>query len=122
LRDEHQMFTSFGNTVGQMHAKGIFHGDMRLGNVLAGKDNTSWRFIFLDNERTRRFGRLAGRLRLKNLVQINMCRADAVSNTARARFFKAYLQHNPDIEKSRKSWAKRVIKKTNRRLRKKGRV
>jgi len=122
LHDERQMFTSFGNTVGQMHAKGIFHGDLRLGNVLAVRDNTAWRFIFLDNERTRRFGRLAGRLRLKNLVQINMCRSDAISNTARARFFKAYLQHNPDITKRRKSWAKIVIKKTNRRLRKKARL
>ena len=43
-----------GRTVGRMHVLGIFHGDLRLGNVMVDlADPERPRFIFLDNERTR---------------------------------------------------------------------
>src|SRR4030042_207636 len=32
--EKQKMLEQFGQTVGQMHNKGIFHGDLRLGNIL----------------------------------------------------------------------------------------
>jgi tRNA A-37 threonylcarbamoyl transferase component Bud32 len=112
------LITAFGETIGQMHAKGIFHGDLRLGNVLVVYEEQKWRFFFIDNERTKKFRRLPDRLRLKNLVQINMFR-DGISDTDRLRFFKSYLRANPGVQARYNFWTRRIIEKTNRRLHKK---
>jgi hypothetical protein len=119
LRDYRTLIHEFGRTIGKMHARGIFHGDLRLGNILAGKFEGKWRFFFLDNERTRKFIWLRPRLRLKNLVQVNMILTKALMDSDRWRFFRCYLDENPDIRRSRKIWAHKIIKKTRYRMRNK---
>lgn len=109
------LIEAFGRTIGLMHAKGIFHGDLRLGNVLVVKEEQKWRFFFIDNERTKKFSRLPGKLRLKNLVQINMFRS-GITNSDRLRFFRAYMMDNPEVTDNRKDWAVKVLKKTSWRL------
>lgn len=109
-----ELIRAFGRTVGKMHANNIFHGDMRLGNVLVRQDENRWSFFFLDNERTKKFYRLPARLRLKNLVQVNM--PTAISNTDRMRFFTEYCSEN----KNRKAaLIKKILEKTGKRLSKK---
>ena len=115
LRSKRELIRAIGQTIGRMHAKGIFHGDLRLGNVLARQDKNGWRLFFLDNERTRKFWRIPNRLRLKNLVQINMFRA-GISRTDRLRFFEAYLSENPEIKKDEKTWNLKITHGTNHRL------
>jgi tRNA A-37 threonylcarbamoyl transferase component Bud32 len=109
------LIKAFAKTIGQMHAKGIFHGDLRLGNVLVVREQEKWRFYFIDNERTKKFYRLPNRLRLKNLVQVNMF-THGISNTDRLRFFRAYLSENPCIESNYKRWARKITANTNVRL------
>ena len=109
------LIEAFGRTIGKMHAKGIFHGDLRLGNVLVVREGQKWRFFFIDNERTKKFYHLPARLRLKNLVQINMFR-NGITNTDRLRFFKAYLKHNPVVADNRRRWAVKILTKTSLRL------
>jgi len=104
-----------------MHAAGIFHGDLRLGNILAKEENNGWHFFLIDNERTRKFRRLPSRLRLKNLVQVNMLNSDGITKTDRMRFFKAYFKENPLMTYKRKRWVERIIEKTDRRFEKKER-
>ncbi|PKL49187.1 MAG: hypothetical protein CVV39_03230 [Planctomycetes bacterium HGW-Planctomycetes-1] len=134
--EKQKMLEQFGQTVGQMHDKGIFHGDLRLGNVLVksaschferseaksrnllnnnSKDNFD--FYFLDNERSRKFNRLPMRLRIKNLVQINMHRGDVDENDRKV-FFDAYISQQPQIDA--KTLAEKVISKTAKRLAAKG--
>lgn len=117
LQGKCELVRAFGQTVGRMHRAGIFHGDLRLGNVLARQEKNSWRFFFIDNERTRKFWRLPARLRLKNLVQINMFR-DGITNTDRLRFFKAYIEKNPTVKINSSAWVTKVLSKTCLRLRK----
>ena len=114
--DKRALIEAFGMTIGQMHAKGIFHGDLRLGNVLVVREEQKWRFYFIDNERTKKFYYLPARLRLKNLVQINMFRS-RITNTDRLRFFKAYLKHNLAVANNRQSWTLKILKRTSWRLR-----
>ncbi|MCK4789482.1 MAG: hypothetical protein KAV87_37420 [Desulfobacteraceae bacterium] len=109
------LIRAFAETVGRLHAKGIFHGDLRLGNVLVREEGKIWRFFLIDNERTKKFYRLPTRLRLKNLVQVNMFRY-GISRTDRLRFFKSYLEKNPLIACKQTDWVKKVITKTNWRL------
>ena len=116
LRDKRELIRAFGRTVGRMHARGIFHGDLKLVNVLARQEKNGWRFFFIDNERTKKFYILPPWLRLKNLVQVNMPPRETISSTDQMRFFKAYMSENPKIRDNWKRWAKKVITKTNRRL------
>lgn len=114
-----ELIRAFGRTVGQMHAKGISHGDLRLGNILARHEKDRWRFFFLDNERTRKFHILPTRLRLKNLVQVNMFQAETISNTDRMRFFGEYWAQNEESRVEKTALIKKVLEKTRRRLDKK---
>lgn len=116
LRAKRELIRAFGRTVGRMHAAGIFHGDLKLVNVLARQEKNGWRFFFIDNERTKKFYILPPWLRLKNLVQVNMPPRETISSTDQMRFFKAYMSENPKIRDNWKRWAKKVITKTNRRL------
>jgi len=118
--DKRDLIEAFGGTIGQMHAKGIFHGDLRLGNVLVVREQQKWRFFFIDNERTKKFYNLPARLRLKNLVQINMFR-NGITDTDRLRFFKAYCAENRSIKTQKIALIKKVLRKTNQRLSKKKR-
>jgi len=116
LRDKRRFIKALGETIGRMHRAGIFHGDMRAGNVFAKKSKGNWQFFFLDNERTKRFRCLPQRLRLKNLVQINMLRAKAIGNTDRMRFFASYIGQDTSIEHKYKKLAEKIIAKTRQRL------
>jgi tRNA A-37 threonylcarbamoyl transferase component Bud32 len=111
-----QLISRFGQTVGRMHAQNIFHGDLRLGNVLVKKDDSQ--FIFLDNERTRKFKKLPQGLRLKNLVQVCLC-PEYISDADRTIFLDAYLsQQNVKID--RKKLAAQVAAGVKKRLAAKG--
>jgi RIO-like serine/threonine protein kinase len=119
IRDKRELILAFGQTVGRMHAMGIFHGDLRLGNVLAKKEKDRWRFFFIDNERTRKFRHLPCRLRLKNLVQMNMFRDENITDTDRMRFFREYRAQNKEFKVEQAALIKQVLEKTSRRLKKK---
>jgi len=119
LNDLRELIRTFGRTVGKLHAARIFHGDLRLGNVLAKRGNDGWHIFFIDNERTRKFQRLPERLRLKNLVQANMLISDCITKTDQMRFFKSYLQENIDIHGRHKKLANKVDTRTRERLRRK---
>jgi len=116
LRHKREMIRAFGQTVGRMHAKGIFHGDLRLGNVLARQQERGWRLFFLDNERTRKFSRLPCRLRIKNLVQVNMAPQGLFSNTDRMRFFKEYCTENATAKEQKIALIRKILKRTDLRL------
>jgi len=114
--DKRALIEAFGGIIGQMHANGIFHGDLRLGNILVVRQEQKWRFYLIDNERTKKFYNLPAWLRLKNLVQVNMFRS-GITNTDRMRFFKAYLKHNPAVADNRQDWTVKILKRTSWRLR-----
>lgn len=105
-----------GETIGRMHSLGISHGDLRPGNVMARENEDGYEFFFLDNERTRKFRKLPMKLRLKNLVQINMLHSDMVSKTDRMRFFNSYMKHNPDLKDGYNTIANKVMTRTYQRL------
>jgi len=135
--EKQKMIEQFGQTVGRMHNKGIFHGDLRLGNVLVksahchferseaqsrnlfnkndSKDN--FEFYFLDNERTKKLDNLPRRLRVKNLVQAFMIREN-LTDADKTCFLNSYLaQQRTQIDKDK--LIEEVISRTAKRLAKK---
>jgi len=109
-----KMIEQFAQTIGKMHDKGIFHGDLRLGNILVKEKDENFEFYFLDNERTKKFDSIPWKLRIKNLVQVNMQRNNVDEND-RKLFFDIYLaQQTCPIDAHKLS--EDVILKTSARL------
>ncbi len=98
-RQRKAVIKALGGVIGKMHSNGIVHGDLRQGNIFVddsvGTDLP--RFIFLDNERTRKYKRLSINKRVKNLVQLHMLDDGIVTCTDRMRFFREYIAVNSDI-------------------------
>jgi hypothetical protein len=115
---KHSFVRELGKTVGRMHAENIFHGDLRGGNIFSKQTPEGWHFYFLDNERTMKLPLLPMRMRIKNLVQIKMQKPKTFTNTDRVRFFKAYLEENPQLKNDAKTLASEVAERTRRRLKK----
>jgi tRNA A-37 threonylcarbamoyl transferase component Bud32 len=119
LRDRRQILRQLGYEIGRMHRAGIVHGDLRPGNILVRRGEQNWEFFFIDNERTRQWPCIPRKLRLKNLVQLNMLPHE-ISNTDRLRFFHAYMLSNPSVRLDYRAWAANVMIVTHKRFHKKG--
>jgi len=111
LHARRDLIRTLGEAIGRLHRRGIVHGDLRSGNILARQEHGCWQVFFLDNERTRRWPWLPVRLRLKNLVQANMI-AQGVTTTDRFRFFRAYLSACPGLRPCYKWWARKIQART----------
>jgi tRNA A-37 threonylcarbamoyl transferase component Bud32 len=111
--------TEAGRVVGRMHALGISHGDLRLGNIMVEFDQENrLKFWFLDNERTLLYTRLPEKKRIKNLVQINIIPGNSVSSSDRLRFYIHYLKEVPELAGRKKELAKKIAQITAGRLEK----
>lgn len=120
LRKKHNFIKAGGQLIGRMHKNGIFHGDLRPGNILIKVSDDEYFFYFIDNERTKYFPKgIPSRLREKNLIQINMILMPHITLSDRMRFFKAYLIENPELESIAKRLIRRISLKTKKRLTKK---
>jgi tRNA A-37 threonylcarbamoyl transferase component Bud32 len=109
-----------GQLIGKMHKAGIFHGDLRPGNILIRDDENSPLFYFIDNERTKYFHKgIPSRLREKNLAQINTMVMPQITFTDRMIFFKAYLEENPELKPAAEELARKIFKKTKKKLQRK---
>jgi tRNA A-37 threonylcarbamoyl transferase component Bud32 len=109
-----------GQLIGKMHKTGIFHGDLRPGNILIKDDEHSPLFYFIDNERTKYFHKgIPSRLREKNLAQINTMVMPQITFTDRMIFFKAYLDENPELKPAAAELARKIFKKTKKKLQRK---
>lgn len=121
LREKRSLITQFGSFIGDLHARGFFHGDLRLENILvtvSGKGG--YCFFLIDNERNRHFpGGIPYRYRLRNLVQANIIIIPEITMTDRMRFFNAYLENNPGMKTTARAWVRRVFILTRKRLWKK---
>ena len=113
--EKRAILCQLGEYVGKMHKAGIFHGDLRTGNIILQSDLGKMRFYLVDNERTRKFDAVPEQLVVKNLVQLNMFRL-GITNTDRMRFLKAYNEQMQLTDDEIRRLCKSVIHKTSKRL------
>ena len=117
IQCKRRVIKDFAMLIGRLHREGIFHGDLRPGNILITQEENGPAFYFIDNERNRYFpGGLPEYYRLKNLVQINMIISSKITFMDRLRFFKIYLSQNPELTPFAKDLVRRVHLKTKKRL------
>ncbi|MFP3982371.1 MAG: lipopolysaccharide kinase InaA family protein [Desulfurivibrionaceae bacterium] len=110
-----RLIKKLGSVIGQLHSQGIFHGDLRWGNILVQESPLAiW---FVDNERTSIHGRyLSCKKRLKNLVQINMTLDPVITRTDRIAFLISYLRENRELLPRKNELAAQVQERTELRL------
>jgi hypothetical protein len=93
LRQKWGILASLAKEIRRLHDLGFVHGDLVPGNIFVAplSDGTA-RFIFMDNDRTRRYPVwLRQRLWKRNLLQLNRFPLAGISLQDRMRFFHAYL-------------------------------
>ena len=115
ISEKREFLQAAGLEIGRLHSRGIFHGDLRVGNIIIDDSGSSSRFHFIDNERTVYYPQLPYAKRLKNLVQLNMIRRKEVTRTDRLRFFNAYISCNKALLPRRKEILQEIQKLTERR-------
>ena len=110
------LMTRLGQTIGDLHRQGLSHGDLRCGNIMFhSKGENDFDVYFLDNERTVQSNNASFAWKLVNLVQLNLLKWKEISQTDRLRFFRAYLQQNPDLVEQKKSLVKQIQLRTQQR-------
>lgn len=92
VSSRHEVMRSLGFLIGSMHAKYIYHGDLRSGNILLVRKQEGFDFVLIDNERNIQKKSFNKTLTLKNLVQLNMLPLPTVSIEERGIFYKEYLR------------------------------
>lgn len=79
-----------------LHARGVYHGDLKAVNVRVAQGPGGPRFCLIDTDRCRFFdGPVAVRRRLKNLAQLAASLPVVASRTERLRFYRAYARAAP---------------------------
>jgi len=111
---------AFGREVGRLHDAGFVHGDLRWGNVLVkNAEIGSPEFIYLDNDRTRKYLMLPARGRIGNLVQIHFPEIlNSYPGIGWNEFWRGYCAVNSTVRARESYWRKRVECATERRVRK----
>jgi tRNA A-37 threonylcarbamoyl transferase component Bud32 len=112
-REKRNLCKLLGKEIGKLHATGIIHGDLRCGNVMIVKSSAMpIQIWFLDNERTVKYLSVSQKMRIVNLVQMNMIVSSIITSTDRMRFYIAYLAENPCLMSQKWNFAKKVLQKT----------
>ncbi len=90
IRDKRMIIDNLGSTIDRLHKTGVFHGDLRLNNILLYYRDKEVAFYFIDNERNRIYKKIPKYLIEKNLVQVNLVLPRYVTRQDRLRFYKTY--------------------------------
>jgi tRNA A-37 threonylcarbamoyl transferase component Bud32 len=117
-----------GRFIGSMHAKGLFHADLKTCNILVSQEAPSSldqveeqgpsaaapvqsvRFSLLDYDDVSFSGEVSLRRRLKNLVQIFLSTPLAVNASSRRLFLSEYSLHAGLNRQERREMARQVLK------------
>jgi hypothetical protein len=113
IREKRNLCRLLGKEIGKLHAAGIIHGDLRWGNVMIVKSpEVAIQIWFLDNERTVGYSSIPQKMRIVNLVQMNMISTSVITSTDRMIFYLSYLSKNPDMIAQKWNLAQKVLRKT----------
>jgi tRNA A-37 threonylcarbamoyl transferase component Bud32 len=89
--EKRELARAFGRFVADLHARGIYHGDLKAVNVfVAAREDGSFEFTLVDYDRVVFGERVDRRRRIKNLSQAAASIAVLMTKTDRLRFHRAY--------------------------------
>jgi len=107
-REKRALLAALGAEVARLHRAGFVHGDLVPANVrLVGE-----RFVFLDNDRTRRGAVLVLLTGRRNLVQLGRFVVPGLTLADRARVLAAYARGRGLSRRVRRRLARWLVRKT----------
>ncbi len=109
-----RLLERLGREIGAWHGAGLYHGDLRLSNVLMQIEGDDCTFYWMDNERTRRYARLPRARRAHNLMQIIMD-PGVFSRTDMMRLWRTYQSVCGFAPEDEKQFLRSVIDRTRKR-------
>lgn len=114
-------FHRLGQVIGSLHAKGIYHGDLNLGNLwmTASPGRGLFDLYFLDNEGARSFRSLPKSRRLHDLRDLNDIHLETLTLKDRFCFLRAYLKENPSLRSHKKRFVQELLEASFRRHKRK---
>lgn len=80
------------HTLARMHARGVYHGDLKSNNILVRAHAGSWEFYFVDLDRVSFSRPLTFERRANNLAQINASVSGVMTLRDRLLFFRLYAR------------------------------
>jgi serine/threonine protein kinase len=120
LREKRRILAALAQELRKLHDRGFIHGDLVPGNIfVAAAGEQPVQFVFMDNDRTRRYPvwlaryLLARYLWRRNLVQLNRFPLAGISLQDRMRFFHAYVRRGKLLPQDAKlvRWLERKTRK-----------
>ena len=114
VQEKRLFINAFAQWLSHFHQMGLYHKDMKAGNILFSKNGENLNFQLLDLEDIRLDEKINEKKLFKNLLQLNTSVPTIFTRTDRLRFFKGYLRLNPII-KDRKFFLRRLIEESKRR-------
>jgi tRNA A-37 threonylcarbamoyl transferase component Bud32 len=106
--------TAFARWLSGIHAKEIFHRDMKACNIFVYEEGEGWCFQLLDLEDVRLDKRVKETAVFRTLLQLNTSIPKGITHTDRMRFYVEYCRHHPMIQ-DRKSFLSKLIQKSKKR-------
>jgi tRNA A-37 threonylcarbamoyl transferase component Bud32 len=106
-----------GRVVGGLHARGIYHGDLKAVNLFVRPKHGRDSFCLVDYDRVA-FGTAAVPFprRVKNLAQLAASLGDYFTRTDRLRFYRAYAEALPGAWDARKALSRAVAEACARKI------
>ncbi|HEU4340198.1 MAG TPA: lipopolysaccharide kinase InaA family protein [Candidatus Binatia bacterium] len=106
---------SLAQVLRKLHAKAIYHNDLKDANLLVRADPEGKEYFFLlDLEGVRQCVYLSNRRRIKNLVQLNRTLGRWLSRTQKLALLRNYLGDRASDRKSLECWIRRLQRATAR--------
>ncbi len=107
-----QFIDSFAKSFRGLRKAGIFHADLKGGNILVKETaNNTWDFLYIDLDDVTFKKTLSKNDIIRNLTQLNASLPNTFSFADRIRFYKYYFITR-ELSKNDKSMIKKIIKKS----------
>lgn len=91
-QEKKRFIQTLAELIRDMHARGIYHADMKSNNILVREDGDAWKLFIIDLDRVRFRKSLSFKQRANNLAQINASVADCITPADRILFFRHYAK------------------------------